>query len=84
MRMIGPIFADQSSIIDMLVVVHDFDSEAILPGYPRYAEHTERLHRHQWKVKNSSLPATHERSATQAHLSLIGYYGARMTKPLAL
>ena len=41
----------------MLEVAFDFDSDAILLGYPRYAEHTERLHRHHWKVKNSSLPA---------------------------
>ena len=35
----------------------NLDSDAILLGYPRYAEHTERLHRHHWKVKKSSLPA---------------------------
>ena len=33
--------------------------DAILLGYPRYAEHTERLHRHHWKVKNSTLLAHH-------------------------
>ena len=42
---------------DMHVFTFDFDLDAILLGYPRYAEHTERLHRHHWKVKNSSLPA---------------------------
>ena len=41
----------------MYVFAFDFDSVAILLGYPRYAEHTERLHRHHWKVKNSTLPA---------------------------
>ena len=41
----------------MIEVAFDFDSNAILLGYPRYAEHTERLHRHHWNVKISSLPA---------------------------
>ena len=49
---------------DVLEVVFDFDSDAILLGYPRYAEHTERLHRHHWKVKNSSVPAMY-RSRSQ-------------------
>ena len=48
---------DESSILDVLASAFDFDLDAILLGYPRYAEHTERLHRHHWKVKNSSLPA---------------------------
>ena len=48
---------EKSSNGDMHVFAFDFDSNAILLGYPRYAEHTERLHRHHWKVKNSSLPA---------------------------
>ena len=41
---------------DLHVFAFDFDSDAIL-GYYRYVEQTERLHRHQWKVKNSSLLA---------------------------
>ena len=49
---------EKSSMIDVCVCF-DFDSVAILLGYPRYAEHTERLHRHHWKVKNSTLPAMH-------------------------
>ena len=52
---------EKSSNGDMLEVAFDFDSDAILLGYPRYAEHTERLHRHHWKVKNSSLPAGDKR-----------------------
>ena len=48
---------DESSILDVLVSAFDFDLDAILLGYPRYVEHIERLHRHNWKVKNSSLPA---------------------------
>ena len=47
----------KSSILDMLDVAFDFDSEAILLGYLRYAEHNERLYRHLLKMKNSSLPA---------------------------
>ena len=39
---------DKLSNGDMLEVTFDFDSDAILLGYPRYAEHTERLHRHHW------------------------------------
>ena len=42
---------------DVFEVAFDFDSDAILLDYPRYAEHTERLHRHHWKVKNLSLSA---------------------------
>ena len=48
---------DESSILDVLVSAFDFDSDAILLGYPTYAEHTERSHRHHWKLKNSSLSA---------------------------
>ena len=48
---------ENSSNGDMLVFAFDIDSVAVLLGYPRYAEHTERLHRHHWKVKNSTLPA---------------------------
>ena len=47
---------EKSSNGDMDVFAFDLDSDAILLGYPRYAEHSERLHRHHWKVKNSSLP----------------------------
>ena len=48
---------NKSSILDVLVSAIDFDLDAIILGYPRYAGHTERLHRHHWKVKNSSWPA---------------------------
>ena len=48
---------EKSSTLDMLEVAFDFDSDATRLGCPRYAEHTEQLHRHHWKVKNSSLPA---------------------------
>ena len=58
--MIGQTLIEKSSIFDMLVVAFDFDSDAILLGYPRYAEHTKRLHRHHLKVKNSSLSAYHK------------------------
>ena len=36
--------------------VFDFYSDAILLGYHGYAGHNERLHRHHWKIKKSSLP----------------------------
>ena len=48
---------EKSSNGDVYMFAFDFDSDANLLGYPRYAEHTEQLHRHHWKVKNSSLPA---------------------------
>ena len=48
---------DESSILDELASAFAFNLDAILLGYPRYAEHTEPFHRHHWKVKNSSLPA---------------------------
>ena len=48
---------EKSSYGDVLEVVLDSDSDAIPLGYTRYVEHTERLIRHHWKVKNSSLPA---------------------------
>ena len=57
MRMIGPKFDEKSPILDMLEVTFDFDSDTILVGYARYAEHIERLYRHHWKVKNLFLPA---------------------------
>ena len=31
-------------------------------SYPRYVEHTERLHRYQWKVMNTFLPARQVRA----------------------
>ena len=34
---------EKSAIIDMSEFAFDFDSDAILLGSPRYAEHTERL-----------------------------------------
>ena len=37
---------EKSLILDMLEVAFDFDLDTILLGYPRHAEHTERLHRH--------------------------------------
>ena len=49
---------EKSTAIDVSVFAFDFDSNAILQGYPRYAEHSERLHQHHWKAKNSSLPTT--------------------------
>ena len=48
----------KSSNGDVFVFAFDFDSDVILLGYLRYAEHTERLHRHHWKLKYSSLPTT--------------------------
>ena len=36
---------EDSSKVDMLVFALDFDSDAIILGYHRYAEKTERLHR---------------------------------------
>ena len=49
---------EKSSNEDMHVFAFDFDSDAILLGYPRYAEHAEPLHLHHWKLKSSSLPAS--------------------------
>ena len=49
---------EKSLILYMLKVAFDIDSDAILLGYSRYAEHAKRLHRHHWKVKNLPLPAT--------------------------
>ena len=37
---------EKSSNLDVLVVALDFDSDTILLGYPRQAEHTEVLHQH--------------------------------------
>ena len=48
---------ENSSIVDLPVLDFEFDLGAILLGYPRCAEHTERLHWHHWKVKNPTLPA---------------------------
>ena len=48
---------EKSSNGGMSVFAFDLDSVVILLGYPRYTEHIKRLHRHHWKVKNSSLPA---------------------------
>ena len=57
MRMIDPTFFEKSSILDVLEVAFDFNSDAILLRYPRYAENTKRMHGWQWKVKKSSLSA---------------------------
>ena len=48
---------EKSSNEDVLKVAHAFDSDENFLGYPRYAEHNERLHWYCWKVKNSVLPA---------------------------
>ena len=48
---------ERSLTVNMFVFAFDFDLDATLLGYLRYAEHTERLHRHRVKVKSSSLPA---------------------------
>ena len=43
----GRIHIDEKSLdIDMLMIAFDFDSDAILLGYQRYREHTERSHRY--------------------------------------
>ena len=55
MTMIDQTFVEKLSILDMLEVALNFDLDAILLGYPRYAEHTEQLYRHYWKVNNSRL-----------------------------
>ena len=54
---------EKSSNGDVLEVAFDSDSDAIILGYPRYTEHTERLHRHHWRVKNSSLPAIYSQGS---------------------
>ena len=41
MRVLGPTFVEKSAILDMLEAAFHFNSDAILLGYPRYAEHTE-------------------------------------------
>ena len=46
MRMIDPTFVKKSSILDMPEIAFDFGSDAIILSCPRYAEHTERSHRH--------------------------------------
>ena len=47
---------DKSSNRDMLESAFNFDSDAILLGYRTYAGHTERLYRHNRKVRNMSFP----------------------------
>ena len=47
---------EKSPIVVASVFAFDFDSDAILVGYLIHAEHTERLHRYNWKVKTSSFP----------------------------
>ena len=48
---------EKTSNGDMHVFAFDLESDAILLGYPRYVELSERLHQHLLKVKNSSLSA---------------------------
>ena len=48
---------EESSNEDMLEVALDFDSDAILLGYPRYANILSVYSRHHEKVKSSTLPA---------------------------
>ena len=55
---------EKSSILDMLGVAFDFDSVAILIGYPKNADQTEQLHPHYCEVENLSLPAP-ERSGDE-------------------
>ena len=50
----------KSPIIDLSMFTFSFDSDATLLGYPRYAENTGRLRRHNRKVKNSSLPTVYQ------------------------
>ena len=53
----GTDVGEKSPIVDVSVFVFGFDSDAVLLRYLIYAERAERLHLHQWKVKNSTLPA---------------------------
>ena len=65
---------EKSSNGDILEVAFDFDSDAIPLAYPKYAEHTERLQRHHWKVKNSSLPAPQSISTASQSFSILVVY----------
>lgn len=47
----------------------EFDSDPTLLGYPRNAEHTERLHQHCVKVKSSFLPVSCTICAVMFHLT---------------
>lgn len=49
---------EESFTVDMLALASNFDLNAKILGYLRYAGHTERLHRHHVKMKSSSLPAS--------------------------
>lgn len=42
---------------DMLVFGSDRDSDATLPGFLKFAVHTQHLYRYCVKMKSSSLPA---------------------------
>ena len=48
---------EKSLILEVFVFRNDFDWDAILLGYPRCAENTEKLHRHYWKFKNPTFPS---------------------------
>ena len=49
---------DNSPITVVIVFAFEIDSDAVLLGGPSFEEHSERLHRHHWKVKISSLLAS--------------------------
>ena len=48
---------EKSPITIVSIIAFIFDSDTIFLGFLRYAGHTERLHLHHWKVKNSIMTA---------------------------